>query len=77
VVPSKLAVKTEKKRMPKQYRDEKHASNHVFDIEFTCDECEEVQHINEKISDILSELSDSGWPICPECGHDMEFSVVE
>ena len=51
-------------------------SNHIFDIEFTCFDCEEVQHVKEKIATILSDIQNDGWPICPECGNDMEESVV-
>lgn len=47
-----------------------------LEIEFTCPECEEVQRIEGKLADILSEMHESGWPICPECGTDMEENVL-
>lgn len=46
-----------------------------FDIEFTCPECEQVQHIEGIINTILSIIMEAGWPICPECGSDMDFCV--
>jgi hypothetical protein len=50
----------------------KSANDHIFDVEFTCNMCNEVHHRNGKIADILSNLREPGWPICPECGDDME-----
>lgn len=59
----------------------KNASTHSFDIEFTCSRsvsnCHEVQHLTGTISEILSSLCESGWPMCPECGDDMEDCVVD
>lgn len=54
------------------------AKIHIFKIKLTCSECigNEVQHIEGTIADILSEIHDAGWPICPDCGWDMEESVV-
>ena len=54
-----------------------HPEDHIFNIEFTCDKCRQVQHIKDIISDILSNIRHSGWPICPECGDDMDENVVE
>lgn len=46
------------------------------DVEFTCNSCHEVQHIRGTLDSLLGELNCSGWPICPECGEDMEWCVV-
>ncbi len=49
--------------------------NHKFDVEFTCNNCREVQHHEGTLEVLLSDLYTSGWPICPECGDDMEHNV--
>lgn len=52
------------------------ATDHVFRIEFKCTKCDELQMIEKKISDILSDICEAGWPICQECGDDMEANVA-
>jgi len=49
----------------------------VYDIEFTCSRCEQVEHIEGNVCSILGTISESGWPICPECGEDMGYGVNE
>lgn len=56
--------------MPNPYK-------HIFDVRFICEECDQVQHIKETIEDMLSSLQECGWPICPECGIDMEYNALE
>ena len=53
-----------------------HAAKHVFNIEFSCPKCKEVQRVEGKIVDVLGGMCESGWPICPACGDDMENQVV-
>jgi rRNA maturation protein Nop10 len=47
----------------------------AYNIKFTCPECDETQNMQETITGILSSIRDSGWPICPECGDDMDFDI--
>jgi len=54
-----------------------YAHKHVFDVELTCSKCEKVAHLKMNITTILSCLRESGWPICPECGQDMDDSLVD
>ncbi len=49
---------------------------YVFDILFACPQCHETQTVTGKVADILSEIRESGWPICAECNEDMEESVI-
>ena len=49
---------------------------HRFKVDFTCSACEEVQHVDGTLNDILCGLREAGWPICPECGDDMDFYVM-
>ncbi len=59
----------------------KGASDHSFDIKFTCtravSECDEVQHMEGNINNILDNICGSGWPICPECGDDMVCGDID
>ncbi len=29
----------------------------------------------DEFGDLLGNIQESGWPICPECGNDMEYDV--
>lgn len=52
---------------------------HSFLIEFKCPDClspiKGIDKIRGTIEEILGSIFDGGWPICPECGLDMEFNV--
>ena len=51
------------------------ATKHVFTIRLSCTECEETDTITGTIESILSGIGHAGWPICAECGKEMDFSV--
>jgi len=53
-----------------------HPADYVFDIEYRCDECQEATTFEGTINDILCEMSTAGFPICPECGDDMDFYIM-
>lgn len=54
-----------------------HPKQHVFLIDFMCPDCEKFQEMEGRIENLLSEIFCAGWPICPDCGMDMEFEVHE
>jgi len=51
--------------------------NYEFDLKLTCDSCEIVTHNRGTIEWHLSNIQESGWPICPKCGDDMEGCIVD
>lgn len=46
-------------------------------VEFKCHECVEIQNFDGSLEELLFNLRDSGWPICPECGEDMDMEVKD
>lgn len=48
---------------------------HSFSIGLECPECGDVEEMCGTIEEILGSMSHVGWPICPECGSDMEYYV--
>lgn len=73
--------KNEKELVDVKVSKMEHASTHIFDIKFTCSrsvsECDEVHHMKGNISDIVDNMYESGWPLCPECDDDMVCSAID
>lgn len=51
--------------------------DYIFHVKYTCPKCEAFQYGIGTIACILSTISELGWPICPECGDDMDESVIK
>ena len=51
-------------------------TEYIFEVSFVCPVCKETQYFSGTINDILSVLNEIGWPICAECGDDMDFEVI-
>jgi hypothetical protein len=49
----------------------------TYGIEFMCNKCREVHHVQGNMTRILGNIQEYGWPICLECGGYMEECVVE
>ncbi len=46
-------------------------------VAFRCPEGCDEQRINfDSLDDLLGNLSESGWPICCECGQDTTYEIV-
>ena len=46
-------------------------------VAFRCPEgCDEQRITFDSLDDLLANLSDSGWPICCECGQDTTHEIV-
>jgi hypothetical protein len=61
------------------------ALDHIFIIDLTCPDATVGKCPSENstpirleynVTDILNTLSVSGWPICPECGCDLDYCVI-
>lgn len=44
-------------------------------VEFKCHKCVEEQNFSGTLEELLLGIRDSGFPICPKCGDDMEVIV--
>lgn len=51
----------------------------MIKIKYFCeDNCDDPQHIQYMdLDDLLSGIRESGWPICPECGRDLDYEILE
>lgn len=51
----------------------------MIKIKYTCkNDCKEPFYINyEDLNDLLSQIQQSGWPICDECADDLDFNVIK
>jgi len=46
-------------------------------VDFWCpdNECNTKQTIEGSVEQVLASIQEAGWPICSECGSDMEFET--
>jgi len=51
--------------------------NGILVVKFTCPGCQKEQLVDSSIEDILATIKLVGWPICSECGFDMDFNIEE
>lgn len=43
--------------------------------EDNCNDPQNIQYIN--LEDLLSQIQEGGWPICAECGRDLDYEILE
>ncbi len=48
-------------------------------MKFVCNACLDIEQniMYNALDDLMSSMQVLGWPICPECGEDMEWVNVD